>query len=276
MAVMRRTSQRLTLVMLVLASITIITLDYRGDARHTITSARNAAHDVLSPIQGVISDVLHPVGDFFSGAVNFGGAQSENEALQRENGQLQRQLAESGAAEQQLRQLLSQLHLPFVENVPTVAAQVIDQSTSNFNLEIEIDRGTHQGVGVGMPVVAGPGLAGTIVSAGRGTAMVELIADPRSSVAVRFGANEFAAVAGQGPNEPLALQFVQSGEAVRKGEIVTTSGLLGAAYPADVPVGTVSSVQSTPGSYTKVATVTPFVDFSNLQYVTVLQWLPPA
>jgi rod shape-determining protein MreC len=275
-AVTRRTSQRLTLVMLVLASITVITLDYRGDARSSIASVRNAARDVLSPVQRLVSDVLHPVGDFFSGAVNYGAARNENQQLQAENGQLRRQLAESGVAEQQLSQLLSQLHLPFVENLKTIPAQVIDESPSNFDLEIEIDRGTGDGVGQGMPVVAGPGLVGSIISAGTHTAMVRLVTDPHSSVGVRFGNNQFAVAAGQGPNGTLALQFVQSGETVHTGQVVTTSGLLGAAFPADIPVGTVAAVQSTPGTYTQIASVKPYVDFSILQYVTVLQWLPPA
>ena len=276
MAVTRRTSQRLTLVMLILASATIITINYRGDARSTISALRNTARDVVSPLQRLISDILHPVGDFFSGAVNYGGAENENRVLREENARLRRQVAESGVATQQLSQLLTQLHLPFVENLRAVQAQVINQSPSNFDQEIEIDQGTSDGVGTGMPVVAGAGLAGSIVSASAHTAMVELVTDPRSGVGVRFGNNQFAVAAGQGPGDPLALQFVQSGEVVHKGEVVTTSGLLGGAYPADLPVGTVSSVQKTPGAYTVGASVTPFVDFGDLQYVTVLQWLPPA
>jgi rod shape-determining protein MreC len=276
MAVTRRTSQRLTLIMLVLVSVTIITLDYRGDAKSTITSTRNAARDVFAPIQRVIADVLHPVGDLFSGAVNYGQAQSENLALQREVGQLQRELAENGAAVAQVQQLLAQEHLPFVENIPTVAAQVIVGEPSNFDLTVEIDKGTANGVGVGMPVVAGPGLAGTIISAGSDTATVQLITDANSSVGVRFGGNQIAVVQGQGPSSPLVLEFVQAGESASKGQEVYTSGLLGAAYPSDIPIGTVSSVHFTSGSYTKVATVRQAVNFSNLQYLTVLQWLPPA
>jgi rod shape-determining protein MreC len=276
MAVTRRASQRLTLVMLVLASITVITLDYRGDARSSIASVRDGARDVLSPVQHLVSDVLHPIGDLFSGAVNYGAARNENQVLQAENGRLQRELAENGVAEQQLSQILSQLHLPFVENVKTVPAQVIDGAPSNFDLEIEIDQGMSDGIGDGMPVVAGPGLVGSIVSAGSHTAMVRLVTDPHSSVGVRFGDNQFAVVGGQGPNDPLALQFVQSGETVHTGEVITTSGLLGATFPADIPVGTVSSVQSTAGTYTEIATVNPYVNFGVLQYVTVLQWLPPA
>jgi rod shape-determining protein MreC len=276
MAVTRRTSQRLTLVMLLLVSATILTLDYRGDARGWIGGVRNVARDVFAPVQGAIGDLRRPVGDFFSGSVNYGAAQQENRALQQENDQLRRQLAETGAVEQQLGQVLAQLHLPFVENIPTVVAQVIDESPSNFQQEMEIDRGTADGVGAGMPVVGGAGLVGTVVSAGHHTALVELVSDPRSDVGVRFGANELAVAAGQGPNAPLALQFVQSGEAVHVGQVVTTSGLVGAAFPADIPVGTVSSVVSPPGAYTKIASVKPYVDFTNLQYVSVMLWLPPA
>jgi rod shape-determining protein MreC len=276
MAVTRRTSQRLTLVMLVLVSVTIITLDYRGDAKSTITSARNAARDVVAPVQRAVADVLHPVGDFFSGAVNYGKAQSENLALQNEIGQLQRQLAESGIAEEQLKQISAQLHVPFVENIPTVTAQVLSDPTSNFDLTVEIDQGTADGVGVGMPVIAGAGLAGTVVSAGSDTATVQLITDANSSVGVRFGGDKIAVVQGQGPSSPLVLEFVQAGESATVGEKVYTSGLLPAAYPSDIPIGTVSSVHFTSGSYTKVATVQPYVDFSDLQYLTVVQWLPPA
>ncbi|HEV2361882.1 MAG TPA: rod shape-determining protein MreC [Acidimicrobiales bacterium] len=272
----RHTSQRLTLVMLVLASITFITLDYRGDAKSTITSVRNGARDALAPVQRVISDLLRPVGDFFAGSVNYGHIQAQNEALQKEIGEMELKLAQSGASEQQLQQLLAQENLPFVENIPTVLAQVIVGPTSNFQLTIEIDRGTAQGVGVGMPVVAGPGLAGTITSAGADTATAQLITDANASIGVRFGNDEIAVVNGEGASAPLSLAFVQSGESAKTGDEVYTSGLAGAAYPADIPIGTVSSVQSTKGTYTQVVTVKPAVDFSHLDYVTVLQWLPPA
>lgn len=275
MAFPRRTSQRVTLLMLVLLSATFLTLDYRGDAKGWIGGLRDGARDAFAPVQGAIGDVLRPVGDVFSGAVNYGAAQKENEALQRQNAYLQGLLHTDAAAEQQLSQLLSQLHLPFATAIPTVVAQVIDQSPSNFDAQIEIDRGTSDGIGVGMPVVTGAGLVGTVVTAGSHTADVQLLMDPSSSVGVRFGSDELAVVEGQGPAAPLSLQFVQSGEPVTKGEAVTTSGLAGAAYPADVPVGTVSSVQTTAG-YTKIASVTPYVDFANLQYVSVMQWLPPA
>src|SRR5271170_4740677 len=82
---------RLTIGLLVLASITIITLDYRGDAHGGIASLKNAAHDAFSPVQRGVDALTHPIGNFLAGAVNGGELQSENAKLRNEVGLLQRQ-----------------------------------------------------------------------------------------------------------------------------------------------------------------------------------------
>jgi rod shape-determining protein MreC len=272
----RNTSQRLTLVILLLASITVITLAYRGEARNAVNSLRNGAGDTFAPVQRVIAAALHPIGNLFAGVVNYGGALSENERLQLEVGQLRRQLLESQQAEQQLNQLLEDQHLPFAAGIPEVLGQVISSPASNFDLTIEIDRGTSNGVGVGMPVVSGAGLVGSIISAGKSTAVVQLLTDPKSSVGVRFGAGNVAVADGQGQGNPLQLQDVSESRTTRRGAQVGTSGLDTAAYPSGIPVGTVASVRHLSGSLSTQVLVTPLVNFSNLQYVAILQWLSPA
>jgi len=271
----RNTSQRLTLLILVLASITAITLDYRGQSSHAFDAVRNGARDVLSPVQRLLSDALRPVGDFFSGDVNYGGAVSENAHLESELGALRRQALENATAEQQLQEILSEQHLPYVQNIPEVLATVITGATSNFELTFEINRGTSSGVGTGMPVVAGAGLVGTVLSAGSSTAVVELITDPRSSFSVRLGSKGAVAVAtGQGGSSPLTLSGVTANMAPRVGETVYTSGTSGASLPAGIPVGTVATVHYVGGSLTKSVLVMPFAQLQQLGYVSVLQWFP--
>lgn len=271
----RNTSQRLTLVILLLTSITVITIAYRGEAKHVVSSVRNGVGDVLSPVQHAIAAVLDPVGNLFAGVVNYGGALSENQRLQLEVGQLRRQLIETQQAQQQLDQLRSDENLPYADGIPEVLGQVISTS-SNFDLTVGIDRGTSNGVGVGMPVVSGAGLVGTVIAASRSTAVVQLVTDPRSDVGVRFGPGNVAVAQGQGAGDPLQLQDVSESSSTSKGAPVVTSGLVPAAYPSGIPVGTVSSVRHSSGSLTSQVLVTPVVDFSLLQYVAVLQWLAPA
>jgi rod shape-determining protein MreC len=272
----RNTSQRLTLVILLLASITVITVAYKGEARHITTSVRNGVADVLSPIQRGIAAALHPVGNFFAGMADYGGALAENQRLQLEVGQLRRQLISTQQAQQQLDQLEADQNLPFVDGIPEVLGQVISSPSSNFQLTIEIDRGTSNGVGVGMPVVSGVGLVGSVIAAGGHTAVVQLLTDSRSDVGVRFGTGNVAVAQGQGEGDPLQLEDVSETSATSAGAAVVTSGLDVAAYPSGSPVGTVSSVHHPGGSLTTDVLVTPLVNVSALQYIAVLQWLSPA
>jgi rod shape-determining protein MreC len=191
-------------------------------------------------------------------------------------GQLRRQLIEAAQSQSQLDQLRSEQNLPFADGIPEVLGEVISSPSSNFDLTIEIDRGTSNGVGVGMPVVSGVGLVGSVISAGQHTAIVQVLTDPRSEVGVRFGTGNVAVAVGQGEGEPLQLQDVSETSVTSRGAAVVTSGLDLAAYPSGIPVGTVASVHHTGGSLTSQVLVTPLVNLLVLQYVAVLQWFPPA
>ncbi len=271
----RQNSQRLTLLILVLASITAITLDYRGPASSAIGSVRNSARDAVAPIQRGLSALFRPVGDFFAGAVNYGAVVSANAQLRNEVGQLRRQALENAGAEQQLNELLSVQHLPFLQNSKTVVAEVVSSSSSNFALTVEIDRGRADGVGPGMPVVSGAGLIGTVVSAGSTTSLVRLITDPDSHIGVRLPDGTIAVADGQGLGEPLSLaDITSSAPRPKKGQLVVTSGLQGATFPAGLPVGTVSAVKTSGGALTRQVEMEPVASLSNLQYVDVIQWLP--
>lgn len=271
----RNTSQRLTLLILVLLSVTAITLDYRGEASHGISHLRNVVTDVFSPIQRALSDVFHPIGNVFAGAFNYGSATSENARLRQEIGALRLQVLENQTAEQQLEAILNEEHLPYVQNLPPILCEVIGGSTSNFLYTFEIDRGTSSGIGVGMPVVAGPGLVGVIATAGSSTSTVQTIEDPGSSFGVRLGTSGSIAVAnGRGRGYPLSLSGITAGVPVHVGETIYTSGVYGASLPAGIPVGTVTSVNAPAGGLTKTVLMTPVTNLNNIGVVTVLQWFP--
>ena len=273
----RNTSQRLTLVILILASITAITLDYRGPASHAIDSIRNSARDAVSPVQQGLSDAFRPIGNFFAGAVNYGSVVDANAKLRSELGTLRRDALENQNATQQLEQLLAAERLPYLQNSKGIVANVIAGASSNFELTIELNRGTADGVGTGMPVVAGAGLIGTVIEAGRTTSVVRLITDPRSRVGVRFADGTIAVAAGQGKGSDLSLEQVAASAPIpKKGQLLVTSGLQAAAFPAGLPVGTVAGVRTTGGALTRQVTVKPVANLSNLQYVVVVQWLPAA
>lgn len=273
----RNTSQRLTLVILIVASVTAITLDFRGPTSRAIDSIRNGARGALSPVQRVFSDVFRPVGDFFAGAFDYATVADDNAELRKQLGNLRRQTLEDEGAEQQLQEVLSLERLPFLQNSKDVLADVVSGPSSNYQLTFEIDRGTAGGVAPGMPVVSGAGLVGTVVSSGTDTSVVRLLTDPSSVVGIRFPDGTIATVVGQGLGNPLAVENLPAtAPAARRGELVVTSGVEGGAFPADIPVGTVSEVRSANGSFNQDVALRPVADLSALQYVAVIQWLPAA
>ncbi len=275
MAANRRTSQRLTLVMLVLASVTVLTLDYHGQASHAITDVRNAVRDVISPIQRGVAAVLHPVGDVFSGTFNYGSLETQNQQLREELGQIRLKLTADAYASAEAARVLSLAHLPFVAGIPLIPAEVIDDSTSSFQSTVELDRGTSSGVGPGMPVVANAGLVGSVISASSSTATVLLETDSSSSIPASVGATGLYRVLGAGYGRPLTLDYVAGSTAVTRGELVYTSGLGGGAIPAGIPLGVVRSVRVSPEGLSTAVTATPVVNLNDLQFVDVLEWLEP-
>ena len=270
---------RLTIGLLVLASITIITLDYRGDAHGAISSLKSSASDAFSPVQRGVDAVTHPIGSFLAGAFDGGELQQENQKLRDELSQLQRQMAAEQATQNALRALDALNHLTWTPGIPTVAAQVIDLNPSNFAATVELNVGTANGVAPGMPVVGGAGLVGHVTTAASSTCTVLLITDagPDSPVGVRFGpaSEDIALTQGAGIGKPLTVTDIPPGAPLHKGEILTTSGLQNAAYPALIPVARITGFSSTPSATEESVTAAPLADLSQLEYVDVLQW-PPA
>ncbi len=277
MAKQRRGRRTLTtLVVLVLVSVSIITLVQRGGAASRVTSAaKTVAHDLFTPLRDAVDAVVHPIGNFFAGTVNYGSVLQENNQLRHTIGQLRMQQLQQAYLREQLRQVLALQHLPFVGSLPTVMAQTEEVNVSNFAATITIDKGRSDGVAVGMPVVGSGGLVGQVVTTLSHQATVRLVTDGQFRVGVQFGdPPNLASLSGQGPGDPMTADFVVPGTPIRPGELMLTNGLAGGEYPAGIPVATVQSASTPPGAGQMAVTAKPTADLRHLAYVDVVQWLP--
>jgi len=263
----------MTIGLLVVASIVIITLDYRGQSHGVISGAKRAAHDALAPVQSGVDDLARPIGSFLSGAVHGGDLEAQNAKLRREIGDLQRQTLITQSTRNSLRALLRLEQLPWAGGIPTVTAQVTALSPSDFAATVQLDKGSTSGVALGMPVVGGAGLVGQVIDVWSSGCTVRLVTDVNSSVGVRFGAaGNLALVQGSGLGRRLAVNLIAPGTKLHKGEVLTTSGLQYAQFPPDIPVASIMSFSSTPSATQETVTARPLADLGVLQYVDVLQW----
>ncbi len=192
---------------------------------------------------------------------------------------MQRQTLAEQATQNALQALDALNHLTWTPGIPTVTAQVIDLNPSNFAATVELNVGTANGVAPGMPVVGGAGLVGHVTATASTTCTVLLITDAGadSPVGVRFGpaSADVGLTQGAGIGKPLTVTDITPGAPLHKGEVLTTSGLQNAAYPALIPVARITGFSSTPSATEESVTAVPVADLSQLEYVDVLQW-PPA
>jgi rod shape-determining protein MreC len=269
---------RTTLVLLVLASITIITLDARGGFHRITSGLRSVAADAFSPVRSGVNDVTEPVGSFLAGAVHYGAVRQQNQKLQQEINQLKMQQSSEAGAEQQLRQLHALLNLPFLGNLQPVPAEVTNFNTSDFAATIGISVGRDDGVQLNMPVVGAGGLVGQVVQTSHSTATVRLITDGQSEVGVSYGVagTSYAVLNGVGAGKPLTASLVPTNTHLTVGQTFSTSGLQGAIYPGGIPVARVVSSKTGTSASQESVTLQPLADLAHLRYVSVLQYGPNA
>jgi rod shape-determining protein MreC len=267
---------RTTLLILLLASVTIITLDARGGFHRITSGVKSVAADAFAPVRSGVDDIIEPIGSFLAGSVHYGAVRQQNQKLEAEIGQLKQQQASQQDAEQAMQQLSALLDLPFVGNLQMVPAEVTNYGTSNFASTIDISVGRDQGVQLDMPVVGAGGLVGQVVQANHNTSTVRLVTDGQSAVGVRYGAapGAYAVLTGQGSGKPLAADLVPSNTALTNGEVFSTSGLGGAIFPGGIPVASVVSTRTGSTASQESVTLQPMADLAHLRYVSVLLWGP--
>lgn len=238
---------------------------------------RSGANIVITPFSWAVNAIARPIGHVLAGTVNYSDVVAQNEKLRYQLAKAQERANQEWAYARQLQQIATQLNVPFVGSLPTVAVQVTTLSPTNFSATVGISKGRVSGVMVGMPVVANGGLVGRVIATSPNGATVRLITDTASSVGVTFKAGTTSLiVSGRGLNNGLGATAVPLGTAVAPGTKLSTDGLNGALYPAGLPVASVRTVTLTPGAATYNLTLQPAANLRHLSYLDVVIWEPAA
>lgn len=257
-------------------ALALITLDFRGSTG-IFGSARDTTLDVLGPVRSVADWVMSPFRNAWSGITEFDELEAENARLR-----LELESAENSNLElANFRRIVREFEL--LEDLRTsaslserVVARVIDEPLSNFERTIELNKGSNDGIEVGMPVEAGRGLVGRVVQVVRNRSRVELITDASFGVGVRLvRSGDIGVARGNGDAEFMTIEFVKVDTVVIPGESVVTSGLDGSLFPGGILVGTVVSARPDPVTGFQEVDIAPVVDTDRLSLVQVVLFTPP-
>ncbi|GAA1978043.1 rod shape-determining protein MreC [Catenulispora subtropica] len=269
---------RLLLAVLLAAAFAMITVDARGGARSPLRPLRSGGEAAFGPVQRTVAAVATPVTSFVHGLGHSDADRKQIARLKADNAAL-RELNETSAdARARASELDKLLHVASVGTFRTIPARVLAFSPRQQGTwSATIDAGAVDGVKPGMTVLDGDGLVGRTTAVGSDSATVLLANDPRFTVGVRTpgaggpGGGGQVGLATGGGAAGFSVQFYDPQADIPIGTPVLTFGSAGGSpFVPGVPLGTVTSVQPTPGALTRTATVKPYVDYGALQLIGVV------
>jgi len=269
--------RRTVLVLVILASFTLIVLDARRSAGSPVEPLRYAAAAVFGPLESGAASARQPVDNLRDRFAEVDRLKAENEKLKADNEKLTNDLRTTDYARNRAAELDRLLKVAPAYTV-TPARVIGIGSAQSFNHTVTIDAGTADGVRPDMTVLNGDGLVGRVVRTTEGTATVLLIGDRNSTVGGRLSSTmALGFVSGRGEVAgTLDYKLVDLRARPKVGDRIVTWGSKGnVPYVPGVPIGTVTSVTPNEGTLGSTATVKSFVDPSRIDLVGVVIG-PPA
>ena len=260
------------LIMTILCAV-IIGCSLKASGSGPVSAAAGA---VLAPMQKGVNQLG-------SGLTNLREHLRTKKSLEKENEELRTQLAD---AQENLNQV--QLNQEELDNLKSlydmdqnyadydkIAANVIGKDAGNWFSVFLIDRGSNDGITVGMNVLADGGLAGIVIQVGSNYAKVRSIIDDNSNVSARnLSTSDLCVVSGslKAMNESSLIDFDdlrdKEGQAKVGDQIVTSN--ISDMFLEGIPIGYITDIKTDSNNLTKSGHIATIVEFEHMDDVFVI------
>lgn len=261
-----------TAAVLVGLAILLTVLDQTGN----LDAAFAFVRDPMAIAMSWTSQRTDAVTDVLEGPRDLQSARAEITRLRAQIATLERENEELREIEGEYRLLVDLFNRARqAPELQRTTAAVIGQDTNAAVRSIVIDKGSNDGVRVGMPVEGARGLVGQIYRASRSASQVVLITDSSSAIPARLGTSRATGILrGGGPGGILSIDWIDLKHQIEVGEVVMTSGL-GGRFPQDLVVGRVIEVDRREAELFQRAIVQPATEFDALEVVFIITNFEP-
>lgn len=261
---------------LLLACLTLITLDYHGGSSSPMEPVRRAVGEVFGPVETGTTTAIRPFTAVPNWFRSHDALNHDIAALRAENSRLRSEVNTAGYDRNRLAEFDGLTAAAGNLGYALVPARVVGLGPAqSFSRTVTIDAGSQAGLGPDMTVLNNDGLVGRILRVTRTTATVLLIVDGESVVGGRVGESmEVGFLHGRGVlgnDGRLDLELADESVVPAKHDTVVTWGSDGGSpYVSGIPVGRVTAVYSSLRETSQRAVIDPYVDFGALDLVGVV------
>ncbi len=253
-----------------LAILLSLTMNISGGPLKTI------AGYVFVPMQSGINSCGKFITDKVNDFKTLSQVLEENKELQKKVDDLTAELTTTKLEKYELDNYRELLDLD--QKYPTyekVAASVVAKDSGNWFDTFTIDKGSNDGLAVGMNVLAGSGLVGIITDVGPNFSKVRCIIDDSSNVSGMVATTEDNLnISGnlETMSSDKVITFSElrdEDDQVQVGAPVVTS-YVSDRYQQGILIGYIASIETNSNNLTKSGTIAPVVDFEHIENVLVI------
>ncbi len=252
----------LLIISLTVLSFSAIRLSETGFLRKMVLEA-------AAPVEDTINISLQNLHDVWKRYLFLVGLEDENRRLRKQNADLTEQLNRyrEGSLESMRLQKLLELREGFPQRA--VAARVIDRNRSSLFKTLLINKGTADGLRVGLAVLSDQGVVGRIIEISWHASRVLLLIDGNSNIDGLIQRSRAQGILQGAGSAGCSLKYISRAEEVLAGDVVISSGLSGV-FPKGLLLGVVTGASRKEGGLFQKIDVAPAVDFEKLEEVLAL------
>ncbi len=265
---LRGPSATVRMAVLVIASITLMTVDHRW---HSLELVRSALSSVIYPLQYTIDlpiQLFYWADDALSSQKTLLEKNREFEARHLENRVQLQKLDIIEKENDRLRKLLSAIPKT-TERL--LISEIINVDVDPYRQLIILNKGSNNEVYQGQPIIDAQGIMGQIIHVGPLSSTAMLITDASHAIPVQVNRTGLRSIAfGSGKIDQLNLRHLPHSVDIQVGDLLITSGL-GGTFPPNFPVAIVSKVERPAGEQFSLIEAKPHAQLEKSREV-LLVW----
>lgn len=264
--------------LLVTVILFIAVLSFSFNKMGNVPFFQTITNDISAVFGRVFEAPVRAIDGVFSKVNNLQNTYLENQRLKKEINQISEVQSENQALREENKKLKDELDLQAtLTEYKKISATVIARNPDRWLDTLIIDRGTTDGLEVGMSVLGEKGLIGRISEVNPTSSKVMLLTNEGQHViqtAAEIITKEDEAVHGiisrfDYETDQLIMERITSDVTIKKGMKVSTSGL-GGVVPRGLLVGEVAKVSMDEHGLGQQIHIEPAADFEKIRFVTVI------
>lgn len=253
----------LLIIVLTLFSNTVV-------VREALSFFESAVEEGTTPFKYAFQYSISSIENIYSEYMNLRSAKKELIQKVHENMILKNKLSAMYDLEEENARLRQIAHFKERHPFEFLSCIFYESDPSFIYKNARVNKGSKDGVKLGMGVVSADGVVGVIMNTAAHHSSVLLLTDPNSNFDVIVARNHRRGILEGGFENTMQFKYFDHGDRLLLGDEIVTSGLTGP-FPAGILIGKVKKINFDKNSVSEIIEVEPAVNFEKVKEALILK-----